>query len=447
MPIGFLSALAALAFLFIPFWPVQWAAVFWLAVVVLSWMYREIIRLNLHIRRRERRFATFRHQDAIIRIDVRNASFLPVPMLSIVDATGTLYDADAAAFILALRPWARRTLSYPVRGHVRGRYPLGPLRVRTADPLGLFPIDTRVNAYAHVLVYPRILEIAVPRRGGFAGGTVRAPRTLQEDTSRFRSLRDYSPGDETRRISWKASAHLGSLKTVEYLRTVTVPALVLLNLAQEDYQERRRHRAVERAIEIAASLAAAAAEAGQPVGMITNGRLEGGPAPVLPVRPGYAHTVALLEVLAEVAMRPKEANATTGALVRAAGDGAAAGGAPSGTTDGAWRELMDPLAGMRRGYGMRLLYVGPPLRDAELRELAAIWGAGAPADLFYVHGLEREPEREAERPAVSGYAVHDVQLFGGVQRSGVQRSSGAAGGAAGAAGPGGESRPGGGGTP
>jgi hypothetical protein len=92
---------------------------------------------------------------------------------------------------------------------------------------------------------------------------------------------------------------------------------------------------------------------------------------------------------------------------------APAEGSTNGPT-GAWRELMDPLAGMRRGYGMRLFYVGPPMRDGELRELAAIWGAGAPADLFYVHGLERE----AERPAVSGYAVHDVQLFGGVQRRG-----------------------------
>ena len=398
MPIGFLSALSALAILFIPFWPVQWAAVFWLAVVVLSWMYREIIRLNLQVRRRERRFAAFRHQDATIRIDVHNGSFLPVPMLTIVDATGTLYDADASAFILALRPEARRTLSYPVRGHVRGRYPVGPLRVRTADPLGLFPIDTQIDEYAQVLVYPRILEIGVPRRGGVAGGAVRAPRTLQEDTSRFRSIRDYSPGDETRRISWKASAHLGSLKTIEYLRTVTVPALVVLNLAQEDYQERQRHRAVERAIEIAASLAAAAAEAGQPVGMITNGRTESGPCPVLPARAGAAHIVALLEVLAEVDMRPKGA------------ESARAEGATASVE--AWRELMEPLAGMRRGYGMRLFYVGPPMTDGELRELAAIWGAGAPADLFYVHGLERD----AERPAVSGYAVHDVQLFGGVQR-------------------------------
>ena len=403
MPIGFLSFLAALAFLFIPSWPVQWAAVFWLAVVVLSWMYREVLRLNLHVARREERIATFRHQDCRVDIDVRNGSFLPVPMLAVTDSTGTLYDADESAFLIALKPWERRRLSYPVRGHVRGRYPLGPIQIRTADPLGLFPVEIDVDAPARVLVYPRILQIGVARRGGVAGGSVHTSRTLQEDTSRFRSLRDYSPGDETRRISWKASARQGALKTVDYLRTVTVPALVLLNLGQEHYQERQRHRAVERAIEIAASLTVKAAEHGQPVGLICNGRLESGPCPVLPVRHGYAHTVAVLEVLAEVAMRSAGPTAGAAAVPAPAGPGAA------GT---AWGELMGPLAALRRGYGMRLFYVGPPPGEEEMHELAAIWGAGAPADLFYVHGLEQEESVGA----VSGYTVHDVQLFGGEQR-------------------------------
>lgn len=403
MPVAFLTVLAALAFLFIPFWPVQWAAVFWLAVVVLSWMYREIIRLNLQVSRRERRIATFRHQDARMEILVRNGAFLPLPMLGLTDSTGTLYHGDENAFLMALRPREGRTLHYPLRGHTRGRYPVGPIHIRTADPLGLFPLHVEIDANAEFLVYPRILDIQIPRRGGIAGGRVRTPHTLQEDTSRFRSLRDYSPGDETRRISWKASARTGGLKTVEYLRTVTVPSVVLLNLAQEDYQERQRHRAVERAIEIAASLTVSAGEGSQPVGLITNGRLEAGPVPVLPVRSGYAHTVAVLETLAEIAMRgaaglPGESPAPAGAAV-----------APAG----AWRELLDPLAALPRGYGMRLFYVGPPLHAERMRELVAVWGAASAADLFHVHGLEREAERAG---SVSGWAVHDVQLFGGVSR-------------------------------
>ena len=396
MPIGFLSAVAAFAFLFIPFWPVQFAATLWLAVTVLSWMYREIIRLNLHIDRRSGRIATFRHQDCPIEIIVRNNSFLPVPMLAVVDAAGTLYDADSSGFLIALRPWERRVLRYPVRGHARGRYPVGPITVRTADPLGLFPLETDVATLVQVLVYPRVLEIEIPRRGGIAGGKLKSPRTLQEDTSRFRSIRDYSRGDETRRISWKASARLGALKTVEYLRTVTVPAIIMLNLAQEEFQERQRHRAVERAIEIAASLAVKAAEARQPVGMITNGRLQSGPPPVLPVREGYAHAVAVLEILAEIAMRGRMAES------------------PSDSGGTARRELIHPLAELHRGYGMRLLYVGPPLDESGLRELVAIWGASEAADLFYIHGLERE----SERPAYSGYAIHHVQLFGGTLHGG-----------------------------
>jgi uncharacterized protein (DUF58 family) len=168
----------------------------------------------------------------------------------------------------------------------------------------------------------------------------------------------------------------------------------VLNLAQEDFQERQRHRAVERAIEIAASLAVKAAEAGQPVGMITNGRLESGAPPVLPVREGYAHAVTILEILAEIAMRdrPADRNGT------------------ASRTAGARGELIQPLAELHRGYGMRLLYVGPPLDEAGLRELVAVWGATEAADLFYIHGLERE----SERPAYSGYSIHDVQLFGGI---------------------------------
>ena len=41
----------------------------------------------------------------------------------------------------------------------RGRYQLGPIRLRTSDPFGLFPMERDFTATTHVVVYPLTFDI------------------------------------------------------------------------------------------------------------------------------------------------------------------------------------------------------------------------------------------------------------------------------------------------
>ena len=117
---------------------------------------------------------------------------------------------------------------------------------------------------------------------------------LYEDVSRFRSLREYQPGDELRRINWKVSARLGKLHTTEYNPSLYFPILVLLNLCAPDYPLEGRYPHMERAIELAGSLVAYFPGLKQQVGLIAAARIPGEPEPVsVPIRAGTSHGVRI----------------------------------------------------------------------------------------------------------------------------------------------------------
>ena len=64
----------------------------------------------------------------------------------------------------------RRVVEYPLLGRVRGRFPTGPLTVRTTDPFGLVQLDRQFVATTEVMVTPA---------GGAAAGDAHRRRRRQ----------------------------------------------------------------------------------------------------------------------------------------------------------------------------------------------------------------------------------------------------------------------------
>ena len=112
----------------------------------------------------------------------------------------------------------------------RGVYRLGPARLRSGDPFGLFTDERTDDARARVIVYPRTIDLGdlrLPSRRPL-GETPRG-LPIYEDPSRIAGLRDYRPGDSLRRIDWNATARTGKMQSRVYEPTSSQQVLVCLN--------------------------------------------------------------------------------------------------------------------------------------------------------------------------------------------------------------------------
>lgn len=110
------------------------------------------------------------------------------------------------------RTWIGRTLCTR-----RGRFRLGPMRLRSGDPFGLFPVTRFVPYNQHVVVLPMTVPLAdfpLPT-GRYPGGEALRYRTYQV-TPNAASVRDYAPGDSFNRIHWPSTARRMRLIVKEF---------------------------------------------------------------------------------------------------------------------------------------------------------------------------------------------------------------------------------------
>jgi uncharacterized protein (DUF58 family) len=104
------------------------------------------------------------------------------------------------------------TLRYLVRTEYRGRYPLGPMHVRVADPMGLVDLDQTLPTTASILVTPRTEPLPqIPLTGRWAGAGDNRTRDLLGGGSPDVTIREYRLGDDLRRIHWPSSARVDEL--------------------------------------------------------------------------------------------------------------------------------------------------------------------------------------------------------------------------------------------
>lgn len=110
------------------------------------------------------------------------------------------------------------TVEYAVEPPHRGPYRFGPVDVRCWRPGGFLLRQVRIKADEAAAVYPNVLAIKrydlTLRRGMRMMIGLRRARPPGATTA-FAGLREYLPGDDIRRISWKATARRDSPVTME----------------------------------------------------------------------------------------------------------------------------------------------------------------------------------------------------------------------------------------
>ena len=108
---------------------------------------------------------------------------------------------------------ATAPLRYRLHGSRRGRFPLGPVRLRLVDPFGLVLRTAAGSDTSTLLVTPRVQPLqgsgALTGAGGTGGeGSRRSIAVHGEDDV---STREYRYGDDLRMVHWRATARTGEL--------------------------------------------------------------------------------------------------------------------------------------------------------------------------------------------------------------------------------------------
>jgi uncharacterized protein (DUF58 family) len=154
----------------------------------------------------------------------------------------------------------------------RGLFQVGPTRLQSGDPLGLFSVSIHYSGFEDVLVNPPILHIPpVQIATGGRAGLGKPKRDALEKILSSTGLREYQPGDSLRQIHWPITAHTGSLH-VRLMEGVSASDWwILLDLDEQAQVGEGSESTEEFGVILAASLADKGLKEGRQVGLVVNG--------------------------------------------------------------------------------------------------------------------------------------------------------------------------------
>jgi uncharacterized protein (DUF58 family) len=185
-----------------------------LLIISFGWAWANINYVHISRVTRTRRTQVGRPLEE--RFTIRNTSRVPKLWLEMRDYA-TLPGHLTSHVINNLGP--NRTYSWRVTTmcRERGRYQLGPIRLSTSDPFGLFPMQRDLTPTSNVVIYPLTFDVhqfALPV-GILPGGDALRRRTHYVTTNAA-GVRDYAPGDSFNRMHWPSTARRNRLIVKEF---------------------------------------------------------------------------------------------------------------------------------------------------------------------------------------------------------------------------------------
>ncbi len=208
-------------------------------------------------------------------LEVNDAFPDGLPTLGLTLALSPLPERATLVNTLSLWAYQRVRRHYRLRGVARGAYTFGPALLRVSDPCGVLTREGASSNVSALLVHPLIAPLdrfGLSPRAPF--GERKASQRLHEDPLRIVGVRDYTPGDDPRRIHWQATARMGTLQSKMYEPSARHTLMIFLdartfanpNIGYDP-------PLIEMAISAAASVASWGVAQGYAVGLISNGTL------------------------------------------------------------------------------------------------------------------------------------------------------------------------------
>ena len=352
-------------YIFSPEKALQFISLFLLVLFMGAKVYSLYLLRHLNLVRMDKELRVFRHEWANVEIWIENKGLLPAFLMIVGDTTGMVPVFRNVKCLCTLGPKRRRLFRWEALGSARGVYTIGPAILRGSDPLGLFPFTINCGEKTTLYVYPTPAFTNLKSPGGIPLGNLLTNDLFNEDLTRYRSLREYRSGDESRRINWKASARNNKLLVNEYDLSLSYPLVLFLNVDVNEYTIRNREAYVERIIETAAAICLMAARDRQVLGLIvhTAARDEDD---VSLISPAASTLIPVLERLA--ALEPFKI--VSGTETSSTGSNDAEDIEEEKQLRHSTLFLLEK--GKTLGFGTRLIYAGPALPEEDFFALESL---------------------------------------------------------------------------
>ncbi len=252
----------------------SWLTVFILPIAVLIFASSKLPKLEpfpIAVTRRIQPMRSIGDEDVEVTLTVTNKSPRPIESLQLEDNVPDELEVKSGTsrLMLSLRPGEVAGFSYRLSNPKRGTHELGPIQVAFTDNLKLRSVIAELSNVDQFLVLPKIEKLGTidlkGRRVGPWPGLV--PSRRMGIGTEFFEISAYIPGDDLRRVNWKASARAGELVTNEFEGEQVVDILVVLDCSEDVMSDLFDYDALEFQVQFAASLCSQLIMQGNRVGL------------------------------------------------------------------------------------------------------------------------------------------------------------------------------------
>ncbi len=214
------------------------------------------------------------------------------------------FHAQSREFSLRLEPGKEKRLAYWVTPGARGSDYFRGTFVRIRCPLGLVERQTRLPTEQPVRVYPNVLALRefdlLRQKGMLRQMGIRRSRMRGLGTE-FESLREYSEGDDYRKIDWKATARRGKLVVRQFEQERNQAVMLCVDVGRNMLSEAEGVTKLDHALDACLMLANAAAASGDRIGLLVYGDFV---RRYIPPGKGRSQVGAVIEALHDLAAEP-----------------------------------------------------------------------------------------------------------------------------------------------
>jgi uncharacterized protein (DUF58 family) len=187
-------------------------------------------------------------------------------------STGLLLAEDTIPYSLGARPryvlngierGGSREVSYQLRSDLRGKFVVGPMRVRIADVFGLVELTANFASTNTLTVTPKVVPLTPEGTSGSwsndGDGRTRMTAAAGDDDVIPRAYRD---GDELRRVHWRSTARYGELMVRREEQRWQDRAVIILDSRRSAHAGTGPSSSFEFAVSAAASIGVHLARSG-----------------------------------------------------------------------------------------------------------------------------------------------------------------------------------------
>ncbi len=234
-------------------------------------------------------------QQAGVVLRLENVSRLSTGVMLLEDTLPYTLGSRPRFVLDRVAPHAARSVQYPVRADVRGRYVIGPLAVRLTDPFGLVELTRSFATVDTLTVTPVVHPLPAVRLGGeWAGGGESRARSVSTQGEDDAATREYRHGDDLRKVHWRSTARKGELMVRREEQPWQSRAALVLDTRAAAHRGDGPGSSFEWAVSAAASVAVQLARGGYSLRLLTDAGAD------LDLPASGAMAEAVLDRLAEV---------------------------------------------------------------------------------------------------------------------------------------------------